>query len=45
VIDFRSGWAGEHGMVVHAIAHFRGPALAGDVTIHTAEIALSKRPG
>lgn len=38
VIDFMSGWAGEHGMVVHSIANFRGPALSGDVTIQTAEV-------
>lgn len=38
VIDFMSGWAGEHGMVVHSVANFRGPALSGDVTIQTAEV-------
>ena len=38
VTDFMSGWAGEHGMVVHSVANFRGPALSGDVTIQTAEV-------
>jgi hypothetical protein len=38
VIDFLSGWSGEHGMVVHSVANFRGPALSGDVTIQTAEV-------
>jgi hypothetical protein len=38
VIDFLSGWAGEHGMVVHSIANFRGPALSGDATVQTAEV-------
>jgi acyl dehydratase len=38
VIDFLSGWAGEHGMVSHSMANFRGPALSGDVTIQTAEV-------
>ncbi len=38
VIDFLSGWAGEHGMVVHSTANFRGPALSGDVTVQTAEV-------
>lgn len=38
VIDFLSGWSGEHGMVVHSIANYRGPALSGDYTIQTAEV-------
>ncbi|WCT75268.1 MaoC family dehydratase N-terminal domain-containing protein [Sphingomonas naphthae] len=38
VTDFLSGWAGEHGMVVHSIANYRGPALTGDITIQTAEV-------
>jgi acyl dehydratase len=38
VIDFLSGWAGEHGMVVHSVANFRGPALSGDATVQTAEV-------
>jgi len=38
VTDYLSGWAGEHGMVVHSTANYRGPALTGDVTIQTAEI-------
>ncbi|MEJ6009176.1 FAS1-like dehydratase domain-containing protein [Novosphingobium aquae] len=38
VTDYLSGWAGEHGMVVHSIANYRGPALTGDVTIQTAEV-------
>jgi acyl dehydratase len=38
VTDYLSGWAGEHGMVVHSISHYRGPALSGDITIQTAEV-------
>lgn len=38
VTDYLSGWAGEHGMVVHSNANYRGPALAGDITIQTAEV-------
>ena len=38
VTDYLSGWAGEHGMVVHSAANYRGPALAGDITIQTADI-------
>ena len=38
VTDFLTGWAGEHGMVVHSVANYRGPALTGDVTIQTAEV-------
>ena len=38
VTDFLAGWAGEHGMVVHSTAAYRGPALSGDVTIQTAEV-------
>jgi len=38
VTDYLAGWAGEHGMVVHATANYRGPALSGDVTIQTGEI-------
>ncbi|MCW1403130.1 MaoC family dehydratase N-terminal domain-containing protein [Novosphingobium sp. MW5] len=38
VTDYLSGWAGEHGMVVHSTANYRGPALTGDVTIQTAEV-------
>ena len=38
VTDYLTGWAGEHGMVVHSIANYRGPALSGDVTIQTAEV-------
>lgn len=38
VTDYLAGWAGEHGMVVHSIANYRGPALAGDVTVQTAEV-------
>ena len=38
VTDYLSGWAGQHGMVVHSVAHYRGPALTGDVTIQTAEV-------
>lgn len=38
VTDYLSGWAGEHGMVVHSAANYRGPALAGDITIQTAEV-------
>lgn len=38
VTDYLSGWAGEHGMVVHSVANYRGPALTGDVTIQSAEV-------
>jgi hypothetical protein len=38
VTDFLSGWAGEHGMVVHCAANYRGPALSGDITIQTGEV-------
>src|SRR3546814_16087375 len=38
VTDFLSGWAGEHGMVVHSVANYRGPALTGDITVQTAEV-------
>lgn len=38
VTDYLAGWAGEHGMVVHTVANYRGPALTGDVTIQTAEV-------
>jgi hypothetical protein len=38
VTDYLAGWAGEHGMVVHSVANYRGPALAGDATIQTAEV-------
>jgi hypothetical protein len=38
VTDYLAGWAGEHGMVVHSTANYRGPALTGDVTIQTAEV-------
>jgi acyl dehydratase len=38
VTDYLSGWAGEHGGVVHVVANYRGPALSGDVTIQTAEV-------
>jgi hypothetical protein len=38
VTDYLSGWAGEQGMVVHSVANYRGPALAGDITVQTAEV-------
>jgi hypothetical protein len=38
VTDYMTGWAGEHGMVVHSVATYRGPALSGDLTIQTAEV-------
>ena len=38
VTDYLSGWAGEHGRVVHSIANYRGPALSGDVTVQTAHV-------
>lgn len=37
-LDYLAGWAGEHGMVVHSISNYRGPAFTGDVTIQTAEV-------
>jgi hypothetical protein len=38
VTDYISGWAGEHGMVVHSLANYRSPALSGDSTIQTGEV-------
>ena len=38
VTDYLTGWAGEHGMVVHSTANYRGPALTGDATVQTAEV-------
>ena len=38
VTDYLAGWAGEHGMVVHAKSNYRGPAFTGDITIQTAEV-------
>ena len=38
VTDYLAGWAGEHGLVRHTIANYRGPALTGDVTIQTGEV-------
>ncbi|WP_317928896.1 MaoC family dehydratase N-terminal domain-containing protein [Halioxenophilus sp. WMMB6] len=38
VTDYLAGWAGEHGMVLHSIANYRGPALSGDATVQTAEV-------
>ena len=38
VTDYLSGWAGEHGMVVHSVANYRSPALSGDVTVQTGEV-------
>ena len=38
VTDYLAGWAGEHGMVVHTVSNYRGPALTGDITIQTAEV-------
>ncbi len=33
IIDYFAGWAGEWGQVVHSNCSYRGPALAGDITI------------
>jgi hypothetical protein len=38
VTDYLSGWAGEHGFVVHSAANYRGPALTGDITVQTGEV-------
>jgi len=38
ILDYMAGWAGEHGMVVHSNASYRGPAFTGDITIMTAEV-------
>ena len=38
ITDYLAGWAGEHGMVVHCNASYRGPALTGDITIQNGEI-------
>jgi N-terminal half of MaoC dehydratase len=42
VTDYLAGWSGEHGMVVHSVANYRGPALSGDTTVQTAEV-IDKR--
>jgi hypothetical protein len=41
-IDYLAGWAGEHGMVVHSVSNYRGPALTGDITVQTAEVIDKK---
>lgn len=38
VTDYLAGWAGEHGMVVHAKSNYRGPAFTGEITVQTAEV-------
>jgi acyl dehydratase len=38
ITDYFSGWAGEHGMVVHSKCSYRGPAFTGDITIQTGEV-------
>ena len=38
VTDYFAGWAGEHGMVVHSVANYRGPALSADITVQTGEV-------
>lgn len=38
VTDYLAGWAGEHGRVVHSVANYRGPALAGDATVQAGEV-------
>ena len=38
ILDYLAGWAGEWGQVVHSNAHYRGPALTGDITIQTGEV-------
>jgi acyl dehydratase len=38
ITDYFAGWAGEHGMVVHSAANYRGPALSGDITIMTGTV-------
>jgi acyl dehydratase len=38
VTDYLSGWAGEHGALVHSVSNYRGPALSGDITVQTAEV-------
>lgn len=38
ITDYFAGWAGEHGIVVHSVANYRGPALSGDTTVQTAEV-------
>jgi hypothetical protein len=39
IVDYFSGWAGEHGMLVHSNSAYRGPALVGDITIMTGQVA------
>jgi len=38
ITDYFSGWAGEWGMVRHAVSSYRGPALTGDITIMTGNV-------
>jgi hypothetical protein len=38
ILDYLSGWAGEWGQIVHSTAHYRGPALTGDITVMTGEV-------
>jgi hypothetical protein len=38
ILDYFSGWAGEHGMPVHTVANYRGPAFTGDITIMDANV-------
>jgi len=38
ILDYFSGWAGEHGQLLHVSASYRSPALTGDITIMDAEV-------
>jgi hypothetical protein len=38
ITDYFAGWAGEWGRLVHSNSNYRGPALAGDITIMTGNI-------
>jgi hypothetical protein len=40
--DYFAGWAGEHGMVVHSVAAYRGPALVGDITVQNGTVVDKK---
>ena len=38
VLDFVSGWAGEHGFITHANISYRNPAFTGDATFISGEV-------
>jgi acyl dehydratase len=42
VLDYVSGWAGEHGFITHANVSYRNPAFTGDATFITGEVVEMK---